>query len=184
MAGEVKWGLLGTADACGFIQSGKLKALGQLRATRSELWPDVPTATHLLERPGQAVPRASLALGSAAGAARVIGMTTGITSTQWKGTAQGSCRVVFGSCPATDLPDLAGKTGTADFLTGEDSPYVKDGLQIPAKLFGGVFTAQGKRWAITVMALRNRDARGTSLDLQSSAAAEAGLTLVREMRRP
>jgi cell division protein FtsI/penicillin-binding protein 2 len=114
----------------------------------------------------------------------VVGMTTGITSTQWKGTAQGSCRVVFGSCPAAGLPDLAGKTGTADFLTGEDSPYVKDGLQIPAKLFGGVFTAQGKRWAVAVMALRNRAARGTSLDLQSSAAAEAGLTLVREMRRP
>ena len=140
-------------------------------------------ATHLLERPGQPVPRLPLALGSTASAARVIAMTTGITSTQWKGTAQGSCRVVFGSCPAAGLPDLAGKTGTADFLTGEDSPYVKDGLQIPAKLFGGVFTAQGKRWAVAVMALRNRDARGTSLDLQSSAAAEAGLTLVREMRR-
>lgn len=45
MTGEVKWGLLGTADARSFIQSGKLKALGQLRATRSELWPDVPTVT-------------------------------------------------------------------------------------------------------------------------------------------
>lgn len=45
MSGEVKWGLLGTADARSFIQSGKLKALGQLRATRSELWPDVPTLT-------------------------------------------------------------------------------------------------------------------------------------------
>lgn len=141
-------------------------------------------ATHLLERPGQQVPRAPLALGSAGAAARVVGMTTGITSTQWKGTAQGSCRVVFGQCPATGLPDLAGKTGTADFLTAEDSPYVKPGLQVPAKLFGGVFTAQGKRWAVAVMALRNRDARGTSLDLQSSAAAEAALTMVREMRRP
>ncbi|MDH4391027.1 MAG: tripartite tricarboxylate transporter substrate binding protein [Aquabacterium sp.] len=45
MAGEVPWGLLGTADARNFIQSGKLKALAQLRATRSELWPDVPTVT-------------------------------------------------------------------------------------------------------------------------------------------
>lgn len=45
MSGEVKWGLLGTADARSFIQSGKLKALGQLRATRSELWPDLPTVT-------------------------------------------------------------------------------------------------------------------------------------------
>ena len=45
MTGEVKWGLLGTADARGFIQGGKLKAIGQLRATRSELWPDVATLT-------------------------------------------------------------------------------------------------------------------------------------------
>lgn len=45
MTSEVKWGLLGTADARGFIQGGKLKAIGQLRATRSELWPDVPTLT-------------------------------------------------------------------------------------------------------------------------------------------
>jgi tripartite-type tricarboxylate transporter receptor subunit TctC len=45
MAGEVKWGLLGTADARALIQGGKLKAIGQLRATRSELWPDVPTLT-------------------------------------------------------------------------------------------------------------------------------------------
>lgn len=45
MTGEVKWGLLGTADARGFIQGGKLKAIGQLRATRSELWPEVPTLT-------------------------------------------------------------------------------------------------------------------------------------------
>ena len=45
MANEVRWGLLGTADARAQIQGGKLRALGQLRATRSELWPDVPTLT-------------------------------------------------------------------------------------------------------------------------------------------
>jgi tripartite-type tricarboxylate transporter receptor subunit TctC len=45
MTSEVKWGLLGTADARSFIQSGKVKAIGQLRATRSELWPEVPTLT-------------------------------------------------------------------------------------------------------------------------------------------
>lgn len=45
MTSEVKWGLLGTADARGFIQGGKLKAIGQLRATRSELWPEVATLT-------------------------------------------------------------------------------------------------------------------------------------------
>ena len=45
LTGEVRWGLLGTADARAQIQAGKLKALGQLRATRSELWPDLPTLT-------------------------------------------------------------------------------------------------------------------------------------------
>jgi tripartite-type tricarboxylate transporter receptor subunit TctC len=45
MANEVRWGLLGTADARAQIQGGKLKAIGQLRATRSELWPDLPTLT-------------------------------------------------------------------------------------------------------------------------------------------
>ena len=45
LTNEVRWGLLGTADARAQIQAGKLKALGQLRATRSELWPDLPTLT-------------------------------------------------------------------------------------------------------------------------------------------
>jgi len=45
LANEVRWGLLGTADARAQIQAGKLKALGQLRATRSELWADLPTLT-------------------------------------------------------------------------------------------------------------------------------------------
>lgn len=45
MANEVAWGLLGTGDVRSFIHSGKLKALGQLRQGRSELWPEVPTLT-------------------------------------------------------------------------------------------------------------------------------------------
>lgn len=45
MTGEVRWGLLGTAGARAQVQGGKVKALGQLRATRSELWPDLPTLT-------------------------------------------------------------------------------------------------------------------------------------------
>lgn len=138
-------------------------------------------AQHLLELPGQpAVPQA-VSLGDAAAARRVLAMAGGITSSAWKGTAQGSCRVVFGACPAQGLPGLVGKTGTADFLLREDSPWVKDGLQMPAKLFGGVFSAQGKRYALAVMALRTRDASGRTVDLQSSAAAEAALTLVREL---
>jgi tripartite-type tricarboxylate transporter receptor subunit TctC len=43
MAGEVPWGLLGTADARGLVQSGKLKAIGVLRNGRSPLWPDIAT---------------------------------------------------------------------------------------------------------------------------------------------
>ena len=43
MAGEVPWGLLGTADARGIVQSGKLKAIGVLRNGRSPLWPDIAT---------------------------------------------------------------------------------------------------------------------------------------------
>ncbi|RYE42986.1 MAG: tripartite tricarboxylate transporter substrate binding protein [Hyphomicrobiales bacterium] len=45
MANEVAWGLLGTGDVRSFIQSGKLRAIGQLRQGRSELWPDIPTLT-------------------------------------------------------------------------------------------------------------------------------------------
>ncbi|MDA7416974.1 tripartite tricarboxylate transporter substrate binding protein [Xenophilus arseniciresistens] len=45
MANEVAWGLLGTGDVRSFIQSGKLKAIGQLRQGRSELWPAIPTLT-------------------------------------------------------------------------------------------------------------------------------------------
>lgn len=45
MANEVTWGLLGTGDARGFVQSGKLRAIGVLRNGRSELWPDIATLT-------------------------------------------------------------------------------------------------------------------------------------------
>ncbi len=45
MANAVAWGLLGTGDARSFVQSGKLKAIGQLRNGRSELWPQIPTLT-------------------------------------------------------------------------------------------------------------------------------------------
>ncbi len=108
-------------------------------------------------------------------------MTTGVTASAWKGTAQGSCRVVFGACPAQGLPGLSGKTGSADFLTGEDGPNVKLGMQLPAKLFGGVFSAaNGKRYAIAVMALRVREGNSRTLELTSSAPAEAALTVMRQ----
>jgi tripartite-type tricarboxylate transporter receptor subunit TctC len=37
MAGEVPWGVLGTADARGIVQSGKLKVIGLLHNGRSLL---------------------------------------------------------------------------------------------------------------------------------------------------
>jgi tripartite-type tricarboxylate transporter receptor subunit TctC len=43
LSSEVAWGLLGTADARGLVQSGKLRAIGVLRNGRSELWPDTAT---------------------------------------------------------------------------------------------------------------------------------------------
>ncbi|MFZ4535471.1 FtsW/RodA/SpoVE family cell cycle protein [Propionivibrio sp.] len=140
-------------------------------------------ALHLLELPGQPVATIELDFGSPDAARRAIAATTGITSSAWKGTAQGSCRVVFGQCPEQGLADLAGKTGTSDFLEDEKSSTVKAGLQVPAKLFGGVFSHRGKRYAIAAMALRVRDGQTQSLELTSSAPAEAALTLIREMQR-
>lgn len=143
---------------------------------------DSAPAMHLLEQAGQAPPVIPLGTLAPSSATRAIAMTTGITASAWKGTAQGSCRVVFGQCPPEGLPDLAGKTGTADFLDAENSPWVKPGLQLPAKLFGGVFSASGKRYSVAVMALRVREAGSRTLELRASAPAEAALTLIRQMR--
>jgi hypothetical protein len=138
---------------------------------------------HLIEQNGRAIADQPIALASPAAAARAIGMTTGITASALKGTAQGSCRVVFGACPAQGLPGLAGKTGSSDFLIKEDGAWVKAGLQLPAKVFGGVFSAaDGKRYAVAAMALRVREGQTQTLELHPSAPAEAALMLVREMR--
>ena len=139
-------------------------------------------ALHLVEQPGLATPVRTLSWVSQQAASRALGITGGVTASAWKGTAQGSCRVVFGACPAQGLPGLSGKTGTSDFLEREDGTDAKQGLQLPAKLFGGVFTgADGKRYAVAVMALRVRQTGTATLELQSSAPAEAALTLMREM---
>jgi hypothetical protein len=67
-------------------------------------------------------------------------------------------------------------------LTEEDGPNVKPGMQLPAKLFGGVFAApDGKRYAVAVMALRVREGSKRTLELTSSAPAEAALTMMRNM---
>lgn len=167
--GDIRINALGLVDAW---RSLDLRARGRAEAQ----------ALHLVERPGQAVPARELAWLSPQASMRALGMTTGVTATAWKGTAQGSCRVVFGGCAAEGLPGLSGKTGSADFLTEEDSPYVKPGQQLPAKLFGGVFAGpDGKRYAVAVMALRVREGTSRTLELKSSAAAEAALTLVRQI---
>jgi cell division protein FtsI/penicillin-binding protein 2 len=111
---------------------------------------------------------------------RVLNMLSGVTASAHKGTASGSCRVVFGSCPAQGLGGLAGKTGTADFAMAETSPLVKPGLQFPTKMFSAVFTSGGKRYAIGTMTLRVRQGSTDYLELTSSSAAELALTLIRE----
>ena len=70
-------------------------------------------------------------------------------------------------------------------LEAERSPYLKRGETMPSRLFGGVFSAQGRRLAVAVMTTRVRegDAGGNkaSLEHSPSAAAEAALTLARQM---
>lgn len=139
-------------------------------------------ALHFLEQGGRAPAQRDLGFMSQQAATRALGMTSGVASSAWKGTAQGSCRVVYGACPAQGVPSLSGKTGSSDFLMQEDSPWVKPGLQVPAKLFGGVFTgADGQRYAVAVMALRVREGESRTLELKPSAPAEAALTVMRQM---
>ncbi len=167
--GDIRINALGLADAWRALD---LRARGQSQAA----------ALHLLEQPGHTPPAKTLTWASPNAAARALTMTTGVTASAWKGTAQGSCRVVYGACPPQGLAGLSGKTGSSDFLTDEDSPFVKPGMQLPAKLFGGVFAAaDGKRYAVAVMALRVREGNSRTLDLKSSAPAEAALTLMRHM---
>jgi hypothetical protein len=167
--GDIRINALGLVDAWRALD---LRARGHTSVT----------ALHLLEQPKTAIPAKSLAWASPQAAARVLGMTTGVTASAWKGTAQGSCRVVFGACAPQGLAGLSGKTGSSDFLTEEDGPNVKPGMQLPAKLFGGVFAApDGKRYAVAVMALRVREGSKRTLELTSSAPAEAALTMMRNM---
>ena len=167
--GDVRINAIGLLDAW--------RALDQRARGKSTI-----TTLHLLEQPGLATEHKPLEWLSTQAATRVLGMTTGVTSSHWKGTAQGSCRVVLGACPAQGLGNFSGKTGSSDFLTHEDGPYAKPDMQMPSKFFAGVFAApDGKRYAIAVMALRVREGNSRTLDLKSSAAAEAALTMMRGM---
>ena len=136
---------------------------------------------HLARGPVQP---ATQALGwlSPQAAQRTLAATAGVTAAAQGGTAQGSCRWAFGACPPQGWPGLAGKTGTSDFLLREQGTEAKPGLQLPAKLFGGVFTAaDGRRYAVGAMALRVRQAGTDTLELPSSAAAEAALLMARAL---
>lgn len=153
-------------------------------ALRARMQADTP-ASHVLEY--GAVPRMPVDFASTTAAARALAMASGVSASAWGGTAQGACCKVFGACPAEGLPGFLGKTGTADFLVREGSAAVKPGMQLPAKLFGGVFEASGSSYAIGVMALRVREGRSNTLELDASALAEAALALalalVRQLRR-
>ncbi|MBL8331038.1 MAG: FtsW/RodA/SpoVE family cell cycle protein [Rubrivivax sp.] len=156
-----------------------LLSIWQALDRRARGLPDAPEL-HLLEAGQQAVPRRPVDQLSPAAARRTLAVTAGVSASAWQGTAQGSCRRVFGQCPADGLPRLSGKTGSADFLEHEDGPTVKAGQQWPSKLFGGVFTgADGRRYAVAAMALRVRQGDSSTLELSSSAPAEAAFTAAR-----
>jgi hypothetical protein len=135
------------------------------------------TAMHLLETPGTPVAQLPLTLASREAAEFAMFATSAVT--QKMGTASRACALVTRDCNNLQAARLHGKTGTSDF-TQANAELVKPNLDVPARLFGGVFEHQGKRYALAVMGLRVRTAR--ELD-KSSAAAEAALTLVREMHR-
>lgn len=119
---------------------------------------------------------------SPAAAQRTLAASAGVTAAAVRGTAQGSCRWAFSACPPQGWPGVVGKTGTSDFLLREHGAEVKPGLQLPAKLFGGVFTAaDGRRYAVGAMALRVRQEGTSTLELSSSAAAEAALLMGRAL---
>lgn len=141
-------------------------------------------ATHFAEATGSAAGKVNLEFSSPQHAARLSWMLSGITAARQHGTAAGACRLAFGECPPDGLPDLWGKTGTADATQGEGSPYLKPGV-LPTKLFGAVFSDRsGRRLAIAAVALRGREGPSGALELHSNAAAEAALLMVRHLRNP
>lgn len=138
---------------------------------------------HLLRETGLEPAQRDLRAISVAAAREALALAAAVTSAKDGGTAAGACRVVMNGCPLTGWPGLSGKTGTSDFLIEENGAWVKPGQQLPAKLFGGVFTAaDGRRLAVGVMVLRTR--QGTTLELRGSAAAEAALSIVRRTAGP
>ncbi len=162
--GDMRVNAIGLADVWRSID---LRARGK----------DQKTALHLLETPGTPVPQLPLTLATPEAAEFAMFATSAVTDPQ--GTASTACKLVTGDCTRLKETRLHGKTGTSDF-TQENTRLVKANLDVPAKLFGGVFEVQGKRYALAAVGLRVRN--GSVLD-GSAAPAEAALTLVREMQR-
>jgi hypothetical protein len=146
-------------------------------------WATLPQTHTVGAQMGTRFDQRSLDMLSPDAAQRTLVVTAGVTSAQWGGTAQGSCRVAMGQCPASGVAGLSGKTGSADFLMHEDSPWVKSGQHWPSKLFAAVFTgADGRRYAIAAMGLRVRQEGTDTLELSSSSPAEAALLMVRKVQ--
>lgn len=139
-------------------------------------------AMHLIRDADAPLPARSLAHFDAAAAAATLEALGAVTSSSAGGTAHGACARVMGRCPPGGLADVAGKTGTADFTVSEASNRVKDdATKVPAKVFGAVFEAGGRRYAAAAMVLRGRDLDGR-LELHGNAAAELVLLARRRLR--
>ena len=137
---------------------------------------------HLIRDADAPLPARSLAHFDATAAAATLEALGAVTSSSAGGTAHGACARVMGRCPPGGLADVAGKTGTADFTVNEASTRVKDGAtKVPAKVFGAVFEAGGRRYAAAAMVLRGRDLDGR-LELHGNAAAELVLLARRWLR--
>ncbi len=139
-------------------------------------------AMHLIRDADAALEERSLLHFDAPSAKATLAALGAVTSSAEGGTAHGACARVLGQCPATGLPDLAGKTGTADFTVGDHSLRVKDATtRMPAKVFGAVFEAGGRRYAAAAMVLRGRGLDGR-LELHGNAAAELVLLARQRLR--
>lgn len=115
---------------------------------------------------------------------RLLAMLGGATSSRLGGTAAGSCRIAFGSCPPDGHPDIIfGKTGTAETGPGgQASPWIKTGGAgtPPGKLFFMVVrAADGELFSVGTVSLRIREKPGSPLpELHSNASAELSMLAV------
>jgi hypothetical protein len=163
---------MNTLSIAGAMRDLALRADGD--STASEM--------HLIRDADDAVDDRSLLHFDAPSAKATLAALGAVTSSAEGGTAHGACTRVLGQCPAMGLPDLAGKTGTADFTVSDHSLRVKDGTtRMPAKVFGAVFEAAGRRYAAAAMVLRGRDLDGR-LELHGNAAAELVLLARQRLR--